>query len=157
MLPLGQDALFKKSIHILSIRYFDKATCECVTNDSNAQNNGCNILNLLKIFALTHFEIHIKKILVTCAVMQRCFDLEVSARENCPFHPSILLVTFISNGRTPDRKRNLKCAVARQLPSGRDFIQILSDYIGTSEARAVLHQDFCLPIISYTLTNAFGG
>ena len=90
MLPLGKDALFKKSIYILSIRYFDKATCECVTNDSNAQNNGCNILNLLKIFALTHFEIHIKKILVTCAVMQRCFDLEVSAGENCPFHLSFL-------------------------------------------------------------------
>ena len=29
----------------------------------------------------------------------------------------------------PDRKRNLKCAVVQQLPSGRDFIQILSGYM----------------------------
>lgn len=61
--------------------------------------------------------------------MQRCFDLEVSAEENC-YHPSILLHGhfFLPFQMVciPDRKRNLKCSLVRQFPSGRDSRPLLA-------------------------------
>ena len=59
--------------------------------------------------------------------MQRCFDLEVSHAKIAPAEFTsihLALVTFfVSNRTSPDRKRNLKCALGREFPSKRDFLK----------------------------------
>ena len=79
--------------------------------------------------------------------MQRCFDLEVSHAKIAPAEFTsihLALVTFfVSNRTSPDRKRNLKCALGREFPSKRDFLKYFLSSIFFSWLRVEKGQKQC--------------
>ena len=73
----------EKRAHILQVYSSNKITCVTMLR---IVRGVC--IKSVQNFVLARLEKIYKKILLACAVMQRCFDLEVSAGENCPFHLS---------------------------------------------------------------------